>query len=423
MDTNTNEPAMRAEAIRRRLQGERRADICRSLHRSLGWFSKWWRAYQANPRATLANRSRRPHTSPRQLPAPVVQAIQTARQTLEAAQTPETRYGLIGHRAVQGRLRELQVQPLPSLASIQRVLRAAGQTHPLGAGQAGAYYPWPVAWAVNAIQATDIITRYVRGGQTIENFHTLDLHSYAAALSQYATASSATARQHLLKAWAFLGLPAVAQFDNEGVFSGGHTHPRVIGQVVRLCWWCGIEPFFTPVYEAKRNYQVENFHLIWVDGFWSRGTFRDLADVQTEAPLYARWYQAHYRPPALAGLTPAEVRRGHSIHKLTTALRDLIPTGRLPITTGRLHIMRQVNSVGDIQLLNDHWSVGRRWMGEYVRATINTATQQLTIWHQADEHAAWRCLKTRAFRLKEPVHDLLPAFRRKCSRCLEHWPG
>lgn len=422
MDTDTNEKAIRVEAIRRRLQGERRVDICRSLERSPGWFSKWWRAYQADPQIELADRSRAPHASPHQLSAPVVQAIVTARRTLEAGQTPETRYGLIGQRAVQGRLRELRVQPLPSLASIQRVLQAAGLTHPLGVGEAGAYYPWPMAWEVNAIQATDIITRYVHGGQSIENFHTLDLYSYAAALSQYATASSATACQHLLKSWAFLGLPAVAQFDNEGLFSGGHTHPRVIGQVVRLCWWCGIEPFFTPVYEAKRNYQVENFHLIWVDGFWSRGTFRDLANVQTEAPLYARWYHTHYRPPALEGRSPAEVRRGHPIHTLTSTLRNLIPAGRLPITTGRLHIMRKVNSAGDIQLLNDHWSVGRRWMGEYVRATINTATQKLTIWHQTDEQAAWRCLKTRAFRLKEPVHDRLPAFRRKCARCLDQWP-
>jgi hypothetical protein len=44
-------------------------------------------------------------------------------------------------------------------------------THPLGAGEAEAYYPWPVAWGVNAIQATDIITRYVHGGAAIENFH------------------------------------------------------------------------------------------------------------------------------------------------------------------------------------------------------------------------------------------------------------
>ena len=208
MDTKPNEQALRREAIRRRLQGERRVDICRALERSPGWFSKWWRAYQDDPSAGLADRSRAPHTSPDQLPPPVVQAIITARQTLEAAQTPATRYGLIGHRAVQGRLRELKVHPLPRLASIQRVMRVEGLTHALGAGEASAYYPWPMAWGVNAIQATDTlrVTRYVHGGEAIENFHTLDLHSYAAALSQHADATSATARQHLLKSCNYSGM-------------------------------------------------------------------------------------------------------------------------------------------------------------------------------------------------------------------------
>src|SRR5688500_11961785 len=115
MDTNLNEQALRREAIRRRLEGERRVDICRALNRSPGWFSKWWRAYRADPSTPLADGSRAPHTSPGQLSAPVVRAIITARRTLDKARTPETRYGLIGHRAVQGRLRDLRVQPLPSL--------------------------------------------------------------------------------------------------------------------------------------------------------------------------------------------------------------------------------------------------------------------------------------------------------------------
>jgi len=422
MDTNPSEQALRQEAIRRRLEGERRCDICRDLDRSTRWFSKWWHEFQGDPQTDLADHSRAPQTSPQKVPERVVQAIIHTRQTLEAAATADTRYGLIGPRAILGRLREVKVHPLPSLTSIQRVLHQADLTHPTGAGQARAYYPWPVPWGVNAIQATDIITRYVRGGEAIENFHSLDLFSHAACLTQHAEQTSATTRAHLLKSWAFLGLPSVQQFDNEGAFCGGHTHPRVMGQVVRLCLFCGIEPFFTPVYEAKRNYQVESFHGVWVLGFWSRCQFAHLAHVQTEAPAFQRWHYYHYRPPALDGLTPAQVRRGQPIRKLTMVLRRLIPTGRLPITAGRIHLMRRVNRAGDIRLLNETWPVGLKWAGEYVRATIHTAQQRLTLWHQADEHADWRRLKTRVFRLKEPVHALLPAFRRNGARCREHWP-
>jgi len=41
----------------------------------------------------------------------------------------------------------------------------------------------------------------------------------------------------------------------------------VIGQVVRRCSFCGVEPWFIPVSEAERNYQIEIFHSLWVKGF------------------------------------------------------------------------------------------------------------------------------------------------------------
>jgi hypothetical protein len=284
MATSTTEHMLRREAIRRRLAGQQRRDICydlghstsdlghstSDLGHSTSWFDKWWARYRQDPTTDLSDGSRAPHTSPQQIPAEVVHTVLTVRRALEAAQTPDTRYGLIGARAIQGRLMELQIQPVPALRTIQRILQKHGLTHPLGAGQPTAYYPWPVAWDVNVIQATDIITRHVCGGQAIENFHTIDHYSHAVWMTQHAHGSSATARSHLLQTWARLGLPLLHQFDNEGAFCGGHTHPHILGQVVRLCLFCGVEPWFIPVYEAKRNYQIEGFHSLWHQGFWQR---------------------------------------------------------------------------------------------------------------------------------------------------------
>jgi hypothetical protein len=423
MDTHETEQALRREAIRRHLQGEARHQICADLGRSPRWFDKWWHVYESNPRTDLADQSRAPHTSPQAMPFHVIAAVVTVRQILEAAQTPETRYGFIGAASIQAHLAQMRITPLPSSATIQRILAQHELTHPLGAGSAAAYYPWPVAWEVNAIHALDIITRHVHGGEEIQNFHTIDLFSQAVYLSRQADKTSATTGAHLRKTWAKLGLPLVQQFDNEGAFCGGHTHPHVIGQVVRLCLFCGIEPFFIPVYEAKRNYQIESFHSLWVRGFWSRFDFVDQAQVDEEAPLYERWYHTVYQPPALEGRTPAQVRRGAAVVRLTSDVQDLIPADHLPISAGRVHIMRKVDPFGEITLLNETWSVGHQWVGEYVRATINTAQQTLTFWHQTDADSPWRLIKTRQFRLKESVHDVLPAFRRKCARCRDCWPG
>jgi len=420
MDTATIEQALRQEAIRRRLAGERRSDICRDLGRSPRWLDKWWAAYQRQPTSDLADRSRAPHTSPQQVPAEVVRAVTTIRKTLEEAKTPDTRYSPMGARTIAGQLDDLGFECIPSLSSIQRILRAEGLTHPLGAGEAKAYYPWPVAWDVNVIQATDIITRHIRGGLAIENFHTLDHFSHAVWLGPCLDQTAATTRQFLLENWANLGLPRWHQFDNAGAFCGGHTHPRVMGQVVRLCLFCGVEPLFTPFYDARRNWQIETFHSLWLRFFWNRHQFRDLAQVHRLTPPFRDWYLAHYRPPALEGLTPNQVRQHARVRLLTSALQQLIPTGRLPLTGGRIHFMRKVTGDGLIHLLNEPWPIDRKLAGEYVRATVNVAEQRLTIWRQADADSPWQRLKTRQFRLKEPVHDLLPAFRQKCERCRDY---
>ena len=88
-----------------------------------------------------------------------------------------------------------------------------------------------------------------------------------------------------------------------------HTHRRVIGQVVRLALFCGVEPLFTPLYEAKRNYQIETFHSLWVAAFWSQAVFTSLEEVQSESPIFLRWYHHRYQPPSLEGQTPAQMRQ------------------------------------------------------------------------------------------------------------------
>src|SRR5258708_13518863 len=257
----------------------------------------------------------------------------------------------------------------------------------------------------------------------IENFHTIDHFSQAIWLGQYTNSTSATTRQFLLENWANLGLPHLHQFDNGGCVSGGHRRPHVIGQVVRLCLFCGIEPLFTPFYDPRRNWQIETFHSLWLQLFWSRHTFRDLAHVRRLTPAFRAWYQAHYRPPALDGRTPDQVWQTIPVRWLRPELEQLIPAERLRLTVGRVHFMRKVTSDGVIHLLNEPWLVNRTLAGEYVRATLNLAEQRLTIWRQPDADSPWHLLKTRQFRLKEPIHDLLPAFRRKCARCRDYYPG
>src|SRR4051794_4129102 len=215
MQTQISEQALRREAVRRLLQGHSISDICRDLHRTRQWLNKWWRVFQAHPETAFADHSRAPHTSPNRTSQEVERAIIKVRQILEDGATPETRYGLIGARSIQGGLEGLGFNPPPSERTIERVLTKHGLAHALGQGHESAYYPWPVAWEINAIFATDIITKHLRGGTSIENFHTLDLYSHDIWLSPYLEKNSATACKHLLDSWIELGRPLIHQFDNE----------------------------------------------------------------------------------------------------------------------------------------------------------------------------------------------------------------
>ena len=103
---------------------------------------------------------------------------------------------------------------------------------------------------------------------------------------------------------------------------------------------------FIPEYEAKRNHQIETFHSVWLAGFWSRRMFRSLAHVQAEIPIFADYYHQRYRPPSLVGKTPAQMRCGFKPFRFSAALRAMRPDGRLPITAGRIHVIRTVDCQG-----------------------------------------------------------------------------
>jgi hypothetical protein len=179
MDTTFSEQALRRVAVARYATGERPCDICRDFQRSRQWLNKWWNEFYYHPKTDFSDHSRAPQTSPQQTSPKMERAIVAVRQAREAGRTPQTRFGLIGSPTIRSDLKRLEYKNLPSVSTIQRILAVYGLTHPLGAGEDTAEYPWPLAWEPNAIHATDIITRHLRGGQAIQNIHTIDHYSHA----------------------------------------------------------------------------------------------------------------------------------------------------------------------------------------------------------------------------------------------------
>jgi hypothetical protein len=87
------------------------------LGRSTRWFDKWWSKFRSDPHTDLADHSRAPLTVWLIATPALEQLVIEWRQAFESAN-----YGLIGARAIWGKLIELKVKPLPSQATLQRIL-------------------------------------------------------------------------------------------------------------------------------------------------------------------------------------------------------------------------------------------------------------------------------------------------------------
>ena len=383
------------------------ATIARKLKHSRGWVYKWI-AYRAHhPWTRFRSGSRASHHHPNKTPGVVERRVLRLRQQLVHHAAPDTRFAGIGARTIQREYRKRYGRP-PSLSTLQRLLN---RHHCLSAvkPKRKRYRPHPEAAYPNAVQATDIITRWITGGAVVQTFNTVDVYSNDVASTTHANKSAADARQHLLNTWKTLGLPDVAQFDNESAFNGGR-YARQISQVVRLCLYCGIAVLFTPLDEASYNWPVEIFNELWARQFWNRHLFSRRCDVPRVQRTFLDWYRTHYVAPRQSD-TPIHLRRGQLIHRLPAHWADQVPDA-LPICAGEIQAVRRVDEAGYVRFLNEPIRIGKRYAGRYVWLTVATRRQRLTVWYQPCAQADWRILKELDYPLGEAVLPVPKQFAR-----------
>ena len=385
--------------------------IAQRLKQSAGWVYKWIRYQTRHLWTRFRAASRAPHRHLNQTPAAVERRIVRLRQQLVRHTPRHLRFAGIGARTIQSEYRK-RYGAAPSQSTIHRIL----DHHHLvvhARRRRAPYRPHPAAESPNAVQATDIITRWIYGGIVVQTFNTVDIYSNDVSSTTHADKTSAEARQHLLQTWKTLGIPALAQFDNEAAFSGGR-HAQAISQVVRLCLYFGIPVLFTPLGEASYNWPVEIFNDLWADRVWNRHQFSRRRDVPRVQQAFLNWYRTDYIAPRQSD-TPTHLRQGYSIRRLPDRWAESLPE-RLPICAGLIHAVRRVSETGYTSFLNLPVRVGKRYTGRYVWLTLETADQRLTVWYQSRTDAEWRQLKELTFWLKEPVLPVPQQFARGQGR-------
>lgn len=388
-------------------------EVAREIGRTPRWVRKWRQRYARAGWAGLQDRSKRPQRLAKQTVAEIAEAIKQARSELEASAAQGTGLKYIGGQAIRTRLRAQGVQPLPSKATIERVIRAAELTRPYqGATPPEIRYPHLDVQQPQTLIQVDIVPHYLQGGARVSCFNAIDVASRYPTGQAYAQRRSQDAATFLIQVWQELGIPQYTQVDNESCFSGGFTHPRVLGRVVRLALQVGTELVFSPVRHPQSNGFVERFHQDYNQHVWEDTYLSDISDVQSKGQRFFALYRQ--RPHSrLHEQTPSAVHHRQPPRYLPATFQPVAQ--KRPLYAGKVHFMRQVLPDKIVSVLNVAWAVpaAEASQGVWVTLDLHASGATLAIYDAAPDVPERQCLATHQFPLAEPV---LPYLSRSAWR-------
>lgn len=404
---NTSEYALRKTAIHLLRSGKSPAEVAHELDRSLFWVYKWQkRFFEHQDWQALQDQPHTPQQLPPKLQPEVLQAIRQTRSELEAEAVDPQKLSYIGAPAILARLRMKRVVPLPSLSSIERELRAAHLVRPRTAKEdQPVRYPHLHPTRPLRLIQVDIVPQYLLNGPCVSCFNAIDVVSRYPTGQQFVRKSSTEAAHFLLQVWRELGIPEYTQVDNEGCFSGGATHPGVLGKVLRLALAVGTQLVFSPLYHPESNGYVERFHQDYLDNVWKKIQLSDLEAVQFYSQGFFAAYRHSQHHSALDGHSPADL---HPALVHSPWLPERCSAERRPLTAGQVHFIRRVDANQQVMILNLNWDVPGAKADQGVWATLQFASSgaSLRIYDAAPDADEQVCLAEHVFALNEPVVPL-----------------
>jgi transposase-like protein len=378
----------RLHAVSRVRAGESVVAAARSVGRSEQWLHKWLRRYQVDGEQGLRDRSRAPHHGPAATPAEIVAKVLEVRSELERSE-----HQGFGSEAIRYELELQGLEPLPSLSTIERILRRAGRTaRPKRQRSSERHRPRPQVAGPAVVQQSDWVgPRYLARRLAFYSLHTVDVGGGGAAAGQFGDRRMEHAASFMTDvAWPALGIPRVAQVDNAFALA----RPRFANPFnvfVRTCLLFGVEVVVAPPNELGWMNHVESFNALWQARTIRRHRYGSVEEVAASSGRFIDYYM-HRRPhPALTvarngSRFPAEV-----IEQARDRLR-LPPQGftletyrhrddriRLPIARGRLTFLRRVHDEGWIDAGGVKVPVGGRYSGLCVAATVITFRQRVRV--------------------------------------------
>ena len=286
----------------------------------------------------------------------------------ELAETSDL--GACGAKAIHHALQGRGLQDIPSIRTIGRILERRGA---LDRRQRVRRPPPPRGWYLPEVAARhveldsfDIVEGLVlKDGPQVEVLNGVSLHGGLAA--SWPMAAPVTAKavvEALIGHWRAHGLPGYAQFDNDTIFQGTHTHPDVIGRVMRLCVSLGVIPVFVPPREMGFQAMIESYNGQWQAKVWARFTHGSLAELQGRSGRYV-----------------AAVHRTRADRIEAAPPRRLFPERwRLNLQAhprGQVVYLRRTDASGSVEVLGPSFAVDPQWPNRLVRVEFDLAAGRM----------------------------------------------
>lgn len=367
---------LRKKAVRRYENGESPKDIYQSLGKSKAWFFKWLKRSQLDGEDWAKELSRRPRTIHKRIDKAMEQAVIETRKCLE-----KELYAQIGAFNISWHLKQQGMNP-PPVVTINKILKRNNLVRKRTKYQPkGVDYPSLEVKRSNYLHQLDTVgPRYLKNDGRFYSANIIDAYDRRVSVNPIRRETKIDIVNVLIHCWQTLGLPSYLQMDNKLPARGSNRYPHSFGLVIRLCLKLGIQPIFIPQKEPWRNGIIEHFQDVFDKVFFRAQYFESFNQLLEEAKGFETFHNENHRYSSLDGKTPRE-KASKDIQFLPL---DFKLPERLSIAPGHIHLIRFIRSNRILDIFGEKFPMPVEVEYEYVRATINTAEEVLSVYHDSE---------------------------------------
>jgi len=278
----------------------------------------------------------------------------------------------------------MNVQPLPSTRTIERILCRRELTH----RRTGRYtpkgkkYPTLPARFPNQTHQLDLVGPcYLKGPIRFYGLNAIDVAINRCGIEAMPSKAAQSILDAVYAVWLRMGLPENLQVDNEIAFFGSPVYPRGMGPLIRLCLNYGVQLWFIPPSEPWWNGVVEKFNDHYQQRFLDKIIMSSMPQLRQESLAFEHRHNSTYRYSKLKGKTPLKAFAAME-KKLVFPIKSNAPKHPLDKPEeGYYHLVRFIRSECRLDIFGEIFPAPPETQYEYVVATVDVKEQKLKLFH------------------------------------------